>query len=376
MPVRRAHTDSGCGAVRGLLNGAATLINSDACTRRDFFGAVGAGIAILIGADDRVTVFSGKIEMGQGVLTSQAQIAAEELDVDLTTIDMVLGDTERCPWDMGTFGSSTTRMFGPALRAAAAEARVVLIGLAAVRLGVAQRNLATRSGRVCEVADPQRSVSYAELAKGRRILRHVGDKAILRQAADFRVMGRSPVRLDGRENVMGAANYAADIRRPGMLYAKLLRPPFHGAELLHADTAAASAMPDIKVVEHADLIAVLHADPESPAAGLAQIKAQWSTPTVNWTPERIFDHVVAASSNLQTNIDRGDVTGALAGAKTKFQSRYLKGYVAHAPIEPHAAIADVTADGATSWASPSMPTVAPPLAAVFQATFRRFASSQ
>ena len=90
---------------------------------------------LLIGADGRVTVYTGKIEMGQGVMTSLAQMAAEELAVDLTSIDMVLGDTDRCPTDMGTFGSLTTRMFGPALRAAAADARSVLLALAAERLG-------------------------------------------------------------------------------------------------------------------------------------------------------------------------------------------------------------------------------------------------
>jgi len=89
-----------------------------------------------IGEDGRVTVFSGKIEMGQGVMTSLAQMAAEDLGVGLDSIEMIMGDTDRCPWDMGTFGSLTTRMFGPALRAAAAEARQILLGLASLRLGV------------------------------------------------------------------------------------------------------------------------------------------------------------------------------------------------------------------------------------------------
>ena len=129
--------------------------------RRDFLGTLGGGIVVLfgldattspaaaawpaypsdfhaylaIGADGRITVFSGKIEMGQGVMTSLAQMAAEELGADLASIDMVMGDTDKCPWDMGTFGSLTTRMFGPALRAAAAKARVVLTALAAAKTG-------------------------------------------------------------------------------------------------------------------------------------------------------------------------------------------------------------------------------------------------
>ena len=98
-------------------------------------------VYLVIGKDGRVTVFSGKIEMGQGVLTSQAQLVAEELGVTLASIDMVLGDTDRCPIDMGTFGSLTTRMFGPVLRAAAAQARVELVALAARRFRVADATI-------------------------------------------------------------------------------------------------------------------------------------------------------------------------------------------------------------------------------------------
>ena len=100
---------------------------------------------LAIGADGRVSVFSGKIEMGQGVMTSLAQMAAEELGVDLAAIDMVCGDTDKCPWDMGTFGSMSTRFFGPALRAAAARARAVVTTLAAAKLGVAADRLTIES---------------------------------------------------------------------------------------------------------------------------------------------------------------------------------------------------------------------------------------
>src|ERR1019366_2465569 len=103
---------------------------------------------LVIGTNGRVTVFSGKIEMGQGILTSQAQMVAEELGVALASIDMVLGDTDKCPWDMGTFGSLTTRMFGPVLRAAAAEARVVVMALAARKFGVPAEKLAVKDGIV------------------------------------------------------------------------------------------------------------------------------------------------------------------------------------------------------------------------------------
>ncbi len=158
-------------------------------------------------------------------MTSQAQMAADELGVALSAIDMVMGDTDRCPWDMGTFGSLTTRMFGPALRAAAAEARSVLLGLAAKQLGVARAELTVENGIVTVAADPSRRVTYGELAKGRHIARLVGDKAVLRKVKEFQVMGRSPERLDARAKVTGAAEYAGDIRRPACCYACILRPP-------------------------------------------------------------------------------------------------------------------------------------------------------
>ena len=118
-----------------------------------------------IGEDGRVSGFSGKVEYGQGIITSLAQMLAEELDVPLESVDMVLGDTELCPWDRGTFGSMTTRSFGPAFRAAAAEAKAVLVELAAEQLQVPKERLKTKAGVVYE-AGGQRRVSYAELAKG------------------------------------------------------------------------------------------------------------------------------------------------------------------------------------------------------------------
>src|SRR5271165_6169051 len=114
---------------------------------------------LVIGKDGRVTVFSGKIEMGQGVMTSQAQMVAEELGVGLDSIDMVLGDTDRCPVDMGTFGSLTTRMFGPVLRNAAAQARSALMKLAAEKLAIPVEKLSVQDGVVFITAEPRRRVS-------------------------------------------------------------------------------------------------------------------------------------------------------------------------------------------------------------------------
>ena len=350
-------------------------------TRRSLFKAVGGGIVVFIGLDPlaahgqdarrvypedfnaylvigdngRVTVFSGKIEMGQGVLTSQAQMAAEELGVELAAVDMVLGDTDKCPWDMGTFGSLTTRMFGPALRAAAAQARKELLALASRKLQVPVAQLVVNAGIISVAAEPGRKVSYGELSKGARIARVLDEKAVLRSVAEFRVMGGSPKRLDGVEKVTGTAKYAADIRLPGMLYASILRPPMHGAKLTQLDTAEAERLDGVSVVRQADLVAALHADPQRAALALERIKASWSRPAAKADTQSIFDYIAANSGEPKSVTTRGDAVGARASAARLFESRFTKGYVAHAAIEPHAALAEIRDGKATVWASTQTP---------------------
>lgn len=346
--------------------------------RRDFLRLVGGGIAVFvtlgpddlfaqgrraypedlnaylrIGEDGRVTVFTGKIEMGQGVETSQAQMVADELGVSLAMIDMVMGDTDRCPWDAGTWGSLTTRMFGPVLRAAAAEARLVLLGLAAQRLGVARSALDAADGVAFVAADPARRVAYAELARGRQIARLVGEKAVLKQVRKFAVMGRSPARFDGRAKVTGAALYAGDIRRPGMLHARILRPPAHGARLASVDTAAAETLPGVRVVRDGDLLAVLHAEPDGAAAALAAVRATWEPVPSEPDGESIFEHFKSAAGEPREIARAGDPEARLAGEV--FQSTFRKGYVAHAPIEPHGALAELVDGKLTVWASTQTP---------------------
>ena len=346
--------------------------------RRDFLWGLGGGIVVLfgldasapsaaerpgypsdfhaylaIGANGRVTVFSGKIEMGQGVMTSLAQMAAEELGADLATIDMVMGDTDTCPWDMGTFGSLSTRMFGPALRAAAAKARAVLTTLAAAKLGVAADRVSIEHGVASVAGEPSRRVTFAELADGAGIAESVSQVAVLRSVADFAVMGKSPKRLDGIEKVTGSAKYAADIRLAGMLYARILRPPVHGAVLIQADTTAAEKLPGAKIIRLDDLIAVVHANPEAAAAALAQIHADWRQPEAALNQDTIFEHLRSHAGAAKQVAAKGDL--AAAPVAKAFESIFEKGYVAHAPIEPHAAVADVRADGATVWASTQTP---------------------
>ncbi|MGZ5786777.1 MAG: molybdopterin cofactor-binding domain-containing protein [Ramlibacter sp.] len=310
---------------------------------------------LVVGRDGRVTVFSPKIEMGQGVLTSQAQIVAEELRVDLDAIDMVLGDTDRCPWDMGTFGSLTTRMFGPALRAAAAQARAALLSLGAAHLGTPIDKLEAAHGIVSVIGAAERRVGYGELSRGARLLQVVDHEAVLRAAADFDVMGRSPLRLDAREKVTGAALYAADVRRPGMLYARLLRAPAHGATLRDVDTRDAEAQPGVIVVRDSGLVAVLHADPEAADRAFERMRAEWRPSASRLDAETIFDHLQHTPAPEKTTLARGNLDVGIAAATQRLRTTYRKGYVAHAPIETHAALAEWRDGRMTVWVSTQTP---------------------
>jgi isoquinoline 1-oxidoreductase len=308
-----------------------------------------------IAEDGRVTVFSGKIEMGQGIMTSLAQMLAEELGVALESIEMVMGDTDRCPWDAGTFGSLSTRMFGPALRAAGAEARAVLLELASEQLGLPVSRLAAANGVVSATDVPSRRVSYGQLAKGQAITRTLDRKAVLRSVSEFTVMGRSPLRLDARDKVTGAATYAGDVRLPGLLYARLLRPPAHGATLVKADTSAAASLPGVVVVNEGDLVAVLHADPEAAAAALARVKAEWTPALPGADQDGIFDELVAKAPAPEVKETKGVLDGEPASGTRRFEHTYRKGYVAHAPIEPHTATATFEKGKLTVWASTQTP---------------------
>ena len=178
-----------------------------------------------IGEDGRVTCFTGKIELGQGANTALPQMLAEELEVPLSSVDIVLGDTDLCPWDAGTFGSQTIRIFGPALRGAAAEAREVLKELAAEKLKVPIDRLQAKDGLIFDKTRPQTRATYAELAQGKKIERHLAQKPALKPPTELKVMGKPQPRRDALKKVTGQAQYAGDMRLPGMIYANIMRPP-------------------------------------------------------------------------------------------------------------------------------------------------------
>jgi isoquinoline 1-oxidoreductase len=321
--------------------------------RRDYPADFNAYLRI--GEDGRVTVYSGKIEMGQGVITSLAQMAAEELGVALESIDMVMGDTQLCPWDMGTFGSMSTRFFGPALRGAAAEAKAVLLELASERLEVPKERLSVADGVVFLAGSEGKRITFGQLARGTRIERHLTGKPALRALAEFTVSGKEVKRLDALAKVTGKARYAGDMRVPGMLYARLLRPPAHGATLKSVDTSLAERIPGVTVVNQDGMVAVLHSDPEGAAKALAALKAEFDVPPATVDTDTIFDHLLEAAPPPEEREHKGDLAEAEKTAAALFEHRYENGYGAHAPMETHTALANVEGDQVTVWAATQTP---------------------
>jgi isoquinoline 1-oxidoreductase len=358
------------------------LLKCTRLNRREFLKSAGGGIVILfylgdpsvlqaqgrgrgypddfnaylrVAADGRVSCFTGKVELGQGVITSLAQMLADELDVSLESVDMVMGDTALCPWDMGTFGSMTTRFFGPALRAAAAEARMVLIDLAAEHLGIPADRLTTKEGVIFDKDQKRKQVTYAQLANGKTIARRAKQKPVLKTVSEFSIVGKPVLRRDAVEKVTGKAKYAGDIRLPDMLYASVLRPPAHGAKLAGIDTSAVEKMSDVQLVRDGDLVAVLAKSPDEAEKALAKIKAQFDMPQAIVDDENIFEHLLKNAPKSDVVASGGDIKTGEELAEITVEHTYLNSYGAHAPIETHTALANVEGDKATVWVSTQGP---------------------
>jgi nicotinate dehydrogenase subunit B len=359
-----------------------TAIGS-AIQRREFMKLLGSGIYILfstgpllygqrrgfqsrqypddfnaylrIGEDGEVTCYVGKIEMGQGIITSLAQMLAEELEVPFSSVHMIMGDTKLCPWDSGTNGSRSIKYFGPALRAAGAEAREVLIQLGAEYLKVPGDRLVAAEGEVRVKTDPSRKVAYGSLAKGKTIERHLETKPALKKADDFIVCGKSFPRTDFKDKVTGNAKFAGDIRLPGMLYGKVLRPPAHGAKLVKVDTSAAKQIKDIRVIEDGDFVAVVHPLPDMAEKAIGLFRAEYEIPEAKVDDQTILDTLLNTEARDGEVERKGDLEEGKDSSAELFDETYFTPYVAHAASETHSALANVEGDQATAWIGTQRP---------------------
>jgi nicotinate dehydrogenase subunit B len=352
--------------------------------RRDFFKLLGGGIIVFflprcsgdrsdaaapgkrslpedynaflrIGEDGMVSCYTGKIEMGQGVITSLVQMSADELNVPMERIKLVMGDTDLCPWDAGTWGSRTTRNFGPSMRAALAEARGVLLQMASERLKVPVSQLTVNDGMISVINDPAKSVTYAELTRGKKIERYLDVKPSVEDYTKFTFVGKSYHRLDAKLKVTGEAKYAGDMKLPGMVFARILRPPSHGAKLTSVDTSGAEKVEGAKVVRDGDLIAVLHENRDKADEALAKIKADYSFNELPVNDKTVFEYMLKADSYANVGNSGGDLEAGKTLCDKTFESVIYDPYLAHAPIEPHSALAQSEGGKMTVWASTQTP---------------------
>jgi nicotinate dehydrogenase subunit B len=313
------------------------------------------GAWLHIGEDSVITVYTGKVEVGQNIRTSLAQAVAEELHAPVESIRMVMGDTDLVPFDMGTFGSMSTPVMSPQLRRAGATARETLIAMAAKKWNVDRTALTVRDARVVERSG-SRSESFGQLTHGQKLVETIPAETALTPAAQWTVMG-SPVRkVNARAIVTGEHKFPSDMTAPGMLFGKVVRPPSYGAILESFDASAAEKMPGVVVVRDGDFLGVAAPDPETAERAAAAIRAHWKT-VAQPSAGELFEYLKAnPAGEPQRNYEAGSVESALASADVKLRQRYTVAYIAHAPLEPRAALAQWSPDGrVTVWTGTQRP---------------------
>ncbi len=356
--------------------------------RRDFLQTLGAGLLIVaaahpsraqrggrtarrdellserfhLGEDGIITVFTSKVEVGQGSRTQITQAAAEEFHVPLDRIRLVMADTELCPDDGGTAGSRTTPSTVPRVRSSAATAFELLAAHAATRLGVQRAELQIRDGQFAAATKDQK-LSLADLAKDKDLLEKLkstppSNGVTVTPIGQWKVLGTAVPKVGGRDIVTGAACYASDIVRPGMLYGKVFRPPSYGAKLQSIDLEPARQMAGVSVVREGEFVGCAAPTSWQASKALAAIAktAVWDRPSQPSSQE-LFDL-------LKRTADRGRAGGQgkgesperpRAAADRQISVQYTVAYVQHAPMETRCAVAEWENDKLTVWTGTQQP---------------------
>jgi len=308
-----------------------------------------------IAQDGSITCYTGKIEMGQGVITSLPMMMADELNVALEKIKIVMGDTELCPYDAGTWGSQTTQSFGPSMRAALAEARGVLLDMASAQFGVPVSQLEVKDGMITDTMNPKNKVSYAQLAKGKKLEKYLDVKPAVEDYTKFTYVSKPYYRSDSYEKVTGKAKYTGDMKLPGMVHARILRPPSHGAKLTSVDVSGAEKVDGVKVVRDGDFIAVVSENRDKADEAIVKIKADYSFDELKVNDKTVFDRMLSVKSSVNVARSTGDIEAGYKVSDLIFESEFNDPYLAHAPMETHTALANFEDDKVTVWAATQTP---------------------
>jgi len=311
-----------------------------------------------IGENGKVTVYTGKVEVGQNIRTSLSQAVAEELRVSLDNIEMVMGDTQLTPFDMGTFGSRTTPTMNLQLRKVAAAARETLLALAATQWNADRQALKAQDAKVLDIHN-HRALDYAALVKGKQLTQTVASEQALVPASDWKVAGQSTGKMAGRDFVSGKHRYPADQKLPDMLYGKIVRPAAFGATLTSIDTTKAAEM-GATVVHDGNFVGVAAATSDLATKAADAIHAEWKSDPQPSSKE-LFDYLRKNAAQGKDpsgdgdRFDQGELDKAMAAADHKLQQTYTVAYIAHVPLEPRAALANWDGDNLTVWTGTQRP---------------------
>jgi CO/xanthine dehydrogenase Mo-binding subunit len=308
------------------------------------------GAWLRIAEDGTVTAYTGKAEVGQNIRTSLTQAVAEELRAPVSAVKVVMGDTDLTPFDIGTFGSLTTPDMFPQLLKAAAAAREIMLDLASEELKVERGSLISADGKITHPAT-NRSLSYGELSKGQKIMKAIGS-ASLSPREGWKVAGKSLRKINGRDVVTGKQRSTPDIKLPGMLHGKVLRPSAFGATPASIDSKEAEKLPGVIVVRDGDFTGVVAPNEGTAARAVAAIRAEWKT-TSQVSAKELFDHLRKTPNPPAKPPDT--LAESLVAAHQKLERTYTVAYIAHAPLEPRAAVAEWKDGKLTVWTGTQRP---------------------
>jgi isoquinoline 1-oxidoreductase len=273
-----------------------------------------------IAPDGKITAFTGKVEVGQNIRTSLTQAVADELCVSPGSVTLVMGDTARTPWDMGTFGSRTTPTMAPEMRKMAASAREALMEAAAKQWNVSKDSLQAKDGFIANGSVKHRA-PYGELAAKIDWVTVLGNADLVTAPSHWEVGGKDLPKINAVEMVTGKHKFVSDLSLPGMVYGRILRGPSQGAKLASVDTSAAEKMAGVVVVHEGDFVGVVAPDERTAEKALASIEAKWTERTETFEQPKVM-------------------AAALGSTDTIVHSLYQVAYIAHVPLEPRAAVAE------------------------------------
>jgi nicotinate dehydrogenase subunit B len=316
------------------------------------------GAWLHIDRDGKITGYTGKTEVGQNIRTSLAQAIADELRVPISTVSLVMADTELTPYDAGTFGSLSTPRMARQLSRAAATAREMLMTQAATRLKADRARVVVRDGRIS--APGGASLTYGELVDGQKMTGTIPAEPPVTPAARWEVRGKPAKKVNGRDIVTGRHAYTSDIVRPNMGIGRVVRGSI-GATLVSVKDDAARAIPEVAVVRDGEFVGVVAATERIARKAAAALQTEWRALEGQPNSETLYEHLKkapegkAGGRNAPAPTIVGDVTKALAGASRTFEASYRIPYIAHVPLEPRAAVAEWTDGKLTVWVGTQRP---------------------